>query len=403
MSRLLAELLGAGEPGFSLGLRKLEKAAGAPAVDVHLTAELCGAHKRKVSQLGLDSNDTNGQELYHALNHLIGNHDKLLTSALHSQNGAEGNSILVQIQSTVEKLSLPKSCWSLKPTSAKRLLKAMPPKTVMKLLGYRSIDSMLKREPVGELMAGLAIIESAKWQSRFQAKYQSLTSSDFETRNIDVLILDPKKWGNALTRYAAHSRTSVLCVREMGIVMILPPPAAVKKGVSITLLPQIIDAMYDIKLFSMYAKLKQVNANFGSLIMTASAGIYDTVAEVHGHVLNWPMLHNYFGTSRTERSMNFFEPHASIDDFIWPHVSRVVASLHGGLDFWRDTAHLGASFADGTVSYNVLDVSFNYCNNIPYHKRVVYYLRRDLWHELYARYLSHEQVEKNILNQLELA
>lgn len=400
MSRLLAELLGADEPIFSLGLRRLEAAAGAPAEDVRLTAELRGAHRHKLARLGLDTNDTNGQELYHALHDLIGKHDELLANAL-ARSNQDKSSLALQIKKTAEKLALPKNCWALKSTAAKRLLKSLPPKLVMKLLGYRSVDSMLKRENTAELFAALAIVETPAWQQRLKLKYQSLTSSDFETGSIATLILDQAKWGKATSQYAIRHHKSILCIPEMGIVAILPFPDSLKSGISITLLPQIIDAMQQIKLFSLYAKLKQVNVNFGSLIMTAAAGLNEPAAELHGHALSWSALQHHFGSLSSKQSLKVFEPHVSTEDFAWPATSQVVASLHQGLDYWHDTPYLGASFPDGVVSYNLLDVSLNYCNNIPYHKRIVYYLRRDLWHELFARYLAHPALQNNVLQQIE--
>lgn len=401
MSRLLAELLGAREPGFSLMVKQLEQICGKPGADVRLSADIVNKSKHKICHLQLDNSDTNGPELYHSLQHLIERHDRTLASALCGNNADAEDKLLAGIRDSVNGLSLPKTCWALKPAAAKRLLKNHPPKNVMKQLGYRSMDSMLKREKCSELLSATYFLESPQWHSRFLSRYKHLRPSDFERRDIELLLISPEKWGQPARSYAEATRQSILCIREMGVVAILPLPAARLRGLAIIILPLIIQAIHRIRMFSVKAKLSQVRPDFGMLVTKSARDDSGTIAEIAGHPVSWPLLQRHFGTKSIGQNTGLFEPHVVQEDLHWESPATVLASLHSELNFWQDAEHVGATYPDGIVSYNLLDAAINYCNNVPYHKRIVYHMRESLWHELFARYLRQPLIEQNLIKQME--
>ena len=81
MSRFLQLILGTQEPIFSAGLEKLEKSTGNSGVDTRLIADILEKAYSIMRQLGLDTSDTTGHELYAALNATVkkGNSELLLT------------------------------------------------------------------------------------------------------------------------------------------------------------------------------------------------------------------------------------------------------------------------------------------------------------------------------------
>lgn len=71
MARFLQQLLQAEEPMFSNGLVKLEKSAGSGGIDTRLIADMIHKAHTVMRCLGLDTRDTTGRELYHALSHAV--------------------------------------------------------------------------------------------------------------------------------------------------------------------------------------------------------------------------------------------------------------------------------------------------------------------------------------------
>lgn len=67
MSEFLRQLLGAKEPLFSHGLKKLEKSTGHSATDVRLIADITEKTHKTLRALKLDVVNTTAREIYHAL------------------------------------------------------------------------------------------------------------------------------------------------------------------------------------------------------------------------------------------------------------------------------------------------------------------------------------------------
>src|SRR5512141_2571674 len=82
MTRVLSELLGAGEPMFSIAMQQLERSSGGYGVDVKLTADIIAKGHAGMRALGLDPRDTTGPELYGALQGMIALHDTFLVKRL---------------------------------------------------------------------------------------------------------------------------------------------------------------------------------------------------------------------------------------------------------------------------------------------------------------------------------
>jgi hypothetical protein len=67
MANLLQKALKIDEPIFTMGMRSLEKSAGNSGVDTRLIADIHENAHKVMRTLGLDTTDTTGRELYHAL------------------------------------------------------------------------------------------------------------------------------------------------------------------------------------------------------------------------------------------------------------------------------------------------------------------------------------------------
>lgn len=67
MANLLQKALKTDEPLFSMGMHALEKSTGNSGVDTRLIADIHENAHKVMRKLGLDTADTTGKELYHAL------------------------------------------------------------------------------------------------------------------------------------------------------------------------------------------------------------------------------------------------------------------------------------------------------------------------------------------------
>ena len=195
MSKLFRDLLDATEPTFTLSLRNLEELSGHKNVDNALAAEILQKTNAAIRGLGLDVDDTTDRELYHALEGKVRGHNVHLAKSLGTSEDAAIRDIVPKLVKAVEDSDVPRRCWVLKKSVAKEMLRKMPPKVMMKNLGYRSIESMFKNENFSEIYAGLRFSEGADWLNEYNELFQkSVTPSNFENREIEIVIMDHDKW-----------------------------------------------------------------------------------------------------------------------------------------------------------------------------------------------------------------
>lgn len=401
MSRVLSDLLGASEPAFTMTLRQLEAASGAPGVDIRLGSEISSKINKKICELGLSTTDVNGKELYHSLQRLIGRHDEFIVRAIGGKDPSDVQDLLPKIVAAAEKLPIPRSCWVIKHSAAKRLLKNMPPKKVMKHLSYKSIDSMLKRENISELLGALRFVESPAWLRNFIGTYKKLSPSDFETRQINIICLSGKRWGELSKDYVYKTRHNIIHLKEMGIIAVLPLPLDRLRGISITLLPLIMHYINEIRLYSAYFKLQQVKPNFAEIVVNTLIKDCNDAVNMAGQPVHWRIVQRHFGRQEKRRLPEVFDPYIQTEDLQWHQVEDVIYRIEPALKFWENLDYVGANHDGWPVSFNLMDNAISYCNNLPYGRQNVARLRCSLKDELYNRYLEQDILKQQVLDQLD--
>ncbi len=401
MTRVLSELLAADEPQFGMAIARLEQASGGESIDVRLTAEIIGKVHMKMRALGLDPADTTGRELYNALLGLVQKHDAFLVERIGGTDPADVSALLPRIKDVVEALDVPRGAWVVKHSVAKRLVKAMPPKKVMKQLGYRSIDSMVKRESIGEIYAGITLLENEAWQTKFIASYKLLRPTDFEVRKVEVLQFDAAKWGDSCNTSVASKRHNILHIKEVGVVAIMPLPLKRAPGVTITTLSLLLHYINEIRIYSSFFKLQQVKPNFAQILINTLTSDSGKHVQISGQHVHWRVIHRHFGSLEESRAHpDMFQPHVEPEDMAWRRTEETLYRLEPALHFWFDAEYVAVEFDGRPVSFNLMDVAVSYVNGLPYGNQAVHHFRDSLWNELYMRYLGQQSLEKQVLKQL---
>ncbi len=400
MSRVLSHLLAATEPHFSRAISDLEEATGRKSVDVALTATIVSTVHRKMRELGLDPTDTTGQELYHCLQALVAKHDAFLSKAIGTDAQASASEQLQAIANCANSVDIPRATWAIKHSVLKRLAKANPPKKVMKVLGYRSIDSMLKREPIEELLAAGRCLESATWNKKLVSSYKKLTPGDFETRAIQVVLLSDSRWGKAFDTYIAQSKQNIGHLKEAGIIVILPLPVHHLRGAVITILPLVLHYINEIRMYSTFFKMQQVRPDFGQVVVDALLHDNTSTVKFAGQDVHWRIIQRHFGGQDPERHPELFEPHVQPDDFHWRKAESVLYWLEPALQFWEELDYVAALFGQQIVSLSLLDNAVSYCNGLDYGQQFTGHFQASLWNEIYQQYIGREQFEHQVLEQL---
>lgn len=402
MARILQDLLEVDHYVLDDSIDRLEAASGHASRDVRLAAEITGKKQFALKSLGLDPQDSHGREVYAALLDLARQHDTFLQRQLHLSSSTSPEDVLVRIHAFVCKLNLPRSVWVLKPHVVKKILKDIPPKRTKKALGYRSLDSMLKREPVPHILAAARHIESDSWQDKLMKRYEEVSANDFEQRQIEICLPNTRYWRELGLTIASELQTNVVDVKELGAILLLPLPKRAWSGVSLALVTLLLTHVEELRMYSSMFKLHQMQDDFSRRFCT----VLRTQSRLHHHVIDksvdWKIVHAYYSSVDEAEHPEFFKPHVTLDDLAWRKIEHILLSIEPAFDFWEGNEYVGGFFDgdDRPVSFNMMDAVLNLVNNVPFEKRMTHMMQSSLWDEILLRYMQSNYVRSRVLQQL---
>ncbi|MBI4034692.1 hypothetical protein HY380_02210 [Candidatus Saccharibacteria bacterium] len=192
MSHTLTAALGESETLIKPLLTKLETLTGRPSEDLRLLSEMKQLARHKMTQLGLDPNDTTAEELHHSLKLKYANDCQSFDQAINLEAGADFSLRFKKLTAVIRQAIGQAEVWALKPAAGRQLLKSLPPKKLMKLLGYRSLESMLKRQPLAAILISAPFCEPISWQADFKRQLTKLSSSSYGLQPAKIIELPAK-------------------------------------------------------------------------------------------------------------------------------------------------------------------------------------------------------------------
>ena len=401
MSAFLQKLLDAKEPLFSLALQQLEAASGGHGTDAKLIGDIYEKAHKMMRQLGLDPADSTGRETYQALLSRIQADNDRVTKLIGGTDSDDVQDMVPRMVAAAEKVATNRSCWVLKHSVAKQLLRKMPPVKLMEHLGYRSIDSMLKQENIDEIYTALRFSEGGEWLNKYNELFKTITPSDFEIRDINIVVMDHKKYVDLAEKFVVKKLHNVTHTKEMGVIVIVPMKQEKMRGITLKTLPLIFHYINEIRLYSAFFKLKQVEKNFGETVVNTLIADPASAASMAGQHVHWRVIQRYFGKLKDEAHPEAFEPHVHPEDLHWRKAEEMLYQLDPEMAFWKDSDYVGLLFDGQPVVFNLVDVSLAYSNGEPFENRYIYHCRESLWNEIFMRYMGHKNLEDQILKQLD--
>ncbi len=403
MAQHLNKLLGISDSAIHDVFQKLENATGQTGVDVRLSAEIIGKNQLTLKSLGLDPKDSNEKEVYAGLCAYIKKHDEFIAKHINHNQSDDATKILKNVHHYVQKLNIPKQVWVAKHSVIKRLLKEKPPRRSMKKLGYRSVESMLKREPVVHVLAVAMHMESDAWMRRYYEQYNGLMPTDFEERAISFHLPSSRYWGELGLSLSSKLQSNIVNVKELGAVVLLPLPQKNWTALHLALLTLTLIAMQELRIYSSYFKLQQMEQSFGEKIALAVTDRDSMQKKVSDISVHWRVLHNHFANIDPVEHPEFFEPHLTVEDFAFRKVEDILMNIEPALSFWHGKEYAGFLFdgASRPVSFNLLDGIINCSNNLSCEQRTTANMQSALWDEILFRYIGQgSHVRSQLLREL---
>lgn len=396
----LADYLQAQEPLFTESLKELEQRSGHIGADVQLLAELATKSAAFVSELGLD-NRASAAEIYTTLLKRSADDNATIAKLVGAPDAITLNELIPRLVKLVQNTDFSKDCYSLKESVAAHILRDHPPKQIMQRLGYDSVETLLRHEDIGEIFVALRFAESPEWLNEFNTVYTSMQPSDFEAREIRIVVFDPSKWGDIAEHFVQKKLHNLTHSKEMGVVGVVPMQQPSMIGAPLKILTMLLHYHNEIRLYSAYFKLISTKKNFGEVLSrTLIAGTPDV--SIHaGHHIHWRVIQRYFAKLGDESHPEIFQPHVQPEDLHWRAAEDILFDIEPKLGVWRGLDYVATRRGEDIVSLNLIDVAFSYSNGINFENRYTYHFKEALWNELFSRYMGSEVLRAQVLERLD--
>jgi hypothetical protein len=368
MSKSLAKLLDMPHYKLAKIIDKFESISGNGSEDIKLLVENQHLLRQKIASLGLDPEDTNDQELQQALNNKLRTDLDCIHKNLDITRHKSSAEVAAKILALAECCSGDQPVLTIKNASARRLLKNNPPKRLMKILNYRGLESMLKREDAGKLFSLLPAAESSKWNDNLAKQLKKLNRSDYETKAVKFIKID---FGDSET-------TRVTYVPLMGTVVLLPGKDLHKRALEAAY--QMLQAEELLQADTFYLKSHLLAGDFAARTILVFSSEEPPQVKIAGHdFIKWHHLKDLF-----TNSVSSLERLAKTDP---------------ALEWWRQAACLGQA-KDKVVSLNLGD-AFKHLHYGQSAGEISFNLQESLKAGLIKRYAQYPAVKDYIQRQLD--
>ncbi len=397
MSKLIAELLGTDRRQFDKIISRLEHITLQPGVDTRLSAEIITKTRAKTRAFGYEPSEATAKELYYGLLSVAENHDELLRKRINIRKSTKLIEVSEIIAAEAEKLLSKEKLVAMQPVAVKKVLKAVPPKKTMKLLKYRSLDSVLKRENPLVLYALARTIEDKSWQTQINARLKRLQARDASEQSVNILYL-PSSWKEKLKKNPFDN--VVQPVPEIGSVLLLPTIPVMQKGAVLLTLSLVLQAGQRLSVESLPYRTKALSIGVEKLIPDIAAGYVEEFEPVHGLQPSWQAVYQLL-VDNGNRSLPDFD--LILGDLQWESTETKLASLVPEMDIWVGSHYLGYASNPFPLSMHVIDVTASLVLDRKFTEQIVSHMRASLWNELQLRYLKQDSLERAVISQLSFA
>lgn len=401
MSKFLRDLLDAQEPIFSHALQDLERSSGHSGADLLLIADITNQAHKAMKELGLLPNAT-GKEVYHALIARIKADNERIARIVGGYDPDDIRHIVPYLVKAAEKVDFNRKVFVLKHEKAKEFLRHMPPKNLIKHLGYKDVDDLLENENFSELYTALRFSEGSEWLNSYDELFRTVTADDYEERDIEIVVMNHDKYVKLAEHFVEKKLHNVTHTKELGVIVVVPVSQKRWKGLALKTLPLLFHYMNEIKLYSTFFKLKSKTAkHFGDIVMETLIADPPKASQIVGQHIHWRVIQRYFGKLKDEAHPEAFEPHVQPEDLHWRHAEELLYEIDPEMKFWKNRDWVGYSFEGNIVTFNIIDIALSYSNDEEFETRLIYHFRESLWNEIFARYMGVDNLRNQVLQELD--
>lgn len=293
----------------------------------------------------------------------------------------------------------------IKEEKAKEILLKNPPPNIMSAMRYKNSSLLLEKEDWREIYAALRFVESVDWMNNvFSRAYLKLKSSDFEYRNIELLVLD-EKWLKIAEKFIKQKYHNLSHLKEIGIVFIIPIKSEAP-GETLRMFSLLLHYLNEIPFYSKLIEKHKNNSEFAN----------NLISLIRGDVLSRRLPFGFFRIVQRylakddENDFRLFEPHVNPETIHWSRAEESLAKLdvkfkNLEFTFWEGLNFVGDYFKndleDELISFNLIDNVMGLAKQKEMIK-YLYHHQESLWNKIFAESVGGKSImEKMIIENWE--
>jgi len=283
-----------------------------------------------------------------------------------------------------------------KQSFVKSILKTNSPKKLMKLLGLRSIDSVIKRANINEFLALAYAVENEAWLTKLHNSYKKLRAGDLQSGVSTLFVISSKNW-EKLSASEHKSQVLVRPVPEIGAILITPAKERFP-GDSLSLVLAIIEALSELRMYSAYFRHISVQNDLGLKFSDAlHRGLPSLPAS--GYAVSWRDFQRYLSADE-ELFDEIRQPHFQMEDLRAPSGIETLAKHFDQIKFWQPLEGVFHDDPKLAISCHLIDVLAAAANDKEPEHVPLDYMRAKLWENLGSKYLSEKYLQSEILKNI---
>lgn len=363
--------------------------------------------KKTLGMLGLTG--ASASDIAGALEELIAHDDGLLFTILGKPDFANPSQSAFLLQKAYEAVGGRTNGFFLKFERARAMLAQTPPPSIIRGLGYASVNELLEKEKLEEIFAALRFIETREWMNEvFVKHYETLTPADFEERPIQTIVLS-QKWLALAEKFMEKKYHNVSHLKELGVIFIIPIKLD-SAGETLRLFLLLLHYLNEVPFYATLIRQYSIDlASFPSKLMSLIRGdVGQMISETSAHVVRWLIVQQYLAKN-DGNDPRLFLPHVNPEAIHWRKAQQALMRFSHTypelkLPLFDNLDYIGDFFSAGQgkerlVSFDLVDNVMGLVNND--NEKYLYHQQEALWNHLFEGFMGQEALEEFILKNLD--
>jgi hypothetical protein len=295
----------------------------------------------------------------------------------------------------------------LKRERAVELLQKFPPTNLLEHFGYATVAELVEKEGFAQVMASLRFTQTTEWMHEFfDIAYSRLVPDDFESRPVELIILNTK-WLIVAEKFLQKKYHNVSHLKEFGVIFIIPISLETP-GDTLRMFTLMLHYLHEVPFYAALFRRYMPDPDFTAKFRSLLRGDVPTSPLPNGGHISWRIVQRYLAKDN-EDDFRLFEPHVNPEADHWwraeedlGRLSRILGHDHGALDlgWWTGLDFVGELFENKAtgkmelVSFDLIDLIMSLVD----HDRIkyLYHQQEALWNKIFIEYYGRERMESLI-------